>query len=70
MPKRRHDDPVIRAALDAFIAQFDTYQDAADALGVKKQYFYQVRRGAKPVPEYILTKIGLKRTVVPVEAKS
>ena len=70
MPKRRHDDPVIRAAMAAFVDQFDTYAAAADALGVSRSYFYEVRRGAKPVPAYILTKLGLKRGVIAIEEKS
>ena len=64
MPKPRHDDPVVRKAFNDYITQFDTYQDAADALGVSKQYFYNVRVGRKPIPAYILGKLGLKRVVV------
>ena len=51
-------------ALQKFRSQHETLGDAADALGVSKQYLSDMLQGRRDLSPRILAKLGLKRAVI------
>lgn len=53
-----------RQALERFVARYRTQQLAAEAIGLSPQYLGQLLHGARPLPVWVLAKLGLRRAVV------
>lgn len=50
--------------LKAFVGQFETQQEAAGSLGVHASYLSELLNQRRDIPDKLLGKIGLRRTVV------
>ena len=50
--------PNEKIALEAYLAKHKTLADAADSLGVTKQFLSQIRTGRVGLPDKIADKIG------------
>jgi hypothetical protein len=57
-------DPLV--ALEKYCGGFPSYVEAAKSLGISKQFLHGLRREARPLPDHILEKLGLRRVVLVV----
>ncbi len=55
--------------LQKFIAQYPTQREAADALGVSKQYVTQMVAQVVPISDRILHQLGLRKTIIAAPRK-
>ncbi len=50
--------------LRTFVAKYPTQREAADALGVSKQYLTQMLARVDPISDRILHQLGLRKTII------
>lgn len=51
-------------ALERYCSRYETLTDAAEGLGITKQYLSDILRNRRDITPRVLEKLGLKRIVV------